>query len=507
MNIAFDPTFLIELSQQNPLEIMWVLFVKGGWIIVAIGLIRLWWILRLYSLQGKYAKTVTYTMLAIDIPKASEQTPKAMEQVFATISGAHSVINKKEKYLKGMIQLSFSFEIISIDGYIQFLVRTPSVFRDLVEGAIYAHYPDAEITEVYDYTTDIPTQFPNDRFNMWGSEVQLTNNEALPLRTYESFEDKMTQELKDPLAGVLETMSRIQKGEQVWLQIIVCPTENSVWVKRCLAYAYKLAGKKTDAGKKKAWYMPILDFLYSMFDDWISWVPGKKFDDKKDNAFDFKIMNLTPGERASIEAIERKASKIGFICKIRLVYLSPHDAYSAQRVVSSVFGGLKQFGDLTLNSLKPNSRTKTQAVYFRPKQRVNAKRTRLMANYKGRSWFSGSKYFILNVEELATLYHFPSLTVTTPYLKRTEAKKSGAPSQLPAGLEDLAEQEESDLKKQLENLHLDNNYYEKLYTKKGPVSAGQHTSEAMHSQLLSRSASDTRSSASRSAPDNLPIPK
>ncbi len=469
MNAWFEQitVFFVELSTKNPLSIMWILFLKGGWVIVMIGLLRLWWLMRLYSLQTKYSKTITYTMLAIDIPKASEQTPKAMEQVFATISGAHADFNKKEIYLKGMYQLSFSFEIISIDGYIQFLIRTPSVFRDLIEGAIYAHYPDAEITEVYDYTTDIPTNFPNDRFNLWGAEIETAANEALPLRTYESFEDKLSQELKDPLAGVLETMSRIQKGEQVWLQIIVKPTDTA-WAKKCIAYAHKLAGKKTETKSSKSWYSPILGFLYGMFDDWISWMPGSKVESKNDNGLDFKVLNLTPGERATIEAVERKASKIGFVCKIRLMYLSPHEQFSAKRVVSAVFGGMKQFGDLSSNALKPNKRTKTQAVYFRPEQRADARRRRIMGNYKARSWFNGSKYFILNTEELATLYHFPSITVTTPYLKRTEAKKSDAPSQLPSSAEEVMVQEESNLKQQLEGLSLDNSYYEKLYAK-GPV--------------------------------------
>ncbi len=503
MSISFDPTFFIQLASKNPLVIMWILFLKGGWIIVAIGLLRLWWLMRLYGLQAKYAKSVTYTMLAIDIPKASEQTPKAMEQVFATISGAHADVNKKEKYLKGIFQLSFSFEIISIDGYIQFLIRTPSVFRDLVEGAIYAHYPDAEITEVFDYTTDIPKTFPNDRFNLWGSEVETIGNEALPIRTYESFEDKMTQELKDPLAGVLETMSRIHKGEQVWLQIIVHPTDTS-WAKKAMAYAHKLAGKKTESSGGKSWYTPLLNFLHTMFDDFISWMPVAKAEAKKDNGLDFKVLNLTPGERATIEAVERKASKIGFICKIRLMYLSPHDQFSGKRVVSSVFGGLKQFGDLSSNALRPNKRTKTQVVYFRPEQRTNARRTRIMANYKARSWYDGSKYFILNTEELATLYHFPSISVTTPYLKRTDAKKSDAPSQIPSGAEELVEQDEENLRGQLEGLSLDNNYYEKLYSKNLPVATAEKSESASSSRM--QAPSQSKNAPTKEAiPDNLPI--
>jgi hypothetical protein len=243
-----------------------------------------------------------------------------------------------------------------------------------------------------------------------------------------------------------------------------------------------------------------------MFDDWIDWIPGKRLDPGKDSGPDFRILNLTPGERASIEAVERKASKIGFICKLRLLYIAPHDIYSAKRVISSVFGGMKQFGDLTSNSFKPNKRTKTSAVYFFPEQRANARRGRILSNYRNRSWYAGSRSYILNTEELATLYHFPSISVTTPYLKRTDVKKSDAPAQLPAGLENLIDREENDMREQLEGLSLDNNYYERMYSKKAPTQANvdvlPHTPATSHlrDQLESLGAKEPAN-----VPSNLPI--
>ncbi|MEK7584585.1 MAG: hypothetical protein AAB490_05045 [Patescibacteria group bacterium] len=464
MELVLDFSVLTALASQSPLMIAWILFLKGGWVIVFIMAVWAGYQYNLLRLQGKYLGQFEKILLAIDIPKDSEQTPKAMEQVFATLSGAHSPHTKYEQYIKGHTQLSFSFEIISIDGYLQFLIRTPKVFRDLVEGAIYAHYPDAEITEVEDYTKDIPKFFPNDQYNVWGSELQLSDNEALPIRTYESFEDKLTQEFKDPLSGLLETMSRIQKGEQVWFQVIIRPIENTEWVKKHINFALKKAGKKVASEKSGSWTSSTLSMLSNLL-NWFPWLQTQP-SDKRENQFDFRIMNLTPGERSSIEAIERKASKIGFRSKVRLVYVAPHELYNSRRVVSSVFGAIKQLGDLTSNSLKPNKRTKTQAAYFNARRRVEARRRRIISNYKARSWYSGSKFFVLNTEELATIYHFPSITITTPYLKRTEAKKSDGPAHLPSVLipEDKALAEDT-IRKQLVGLNLDNTYYERLYRK------------------------------------------
>jgi len=493
MDLALNFSALTDLASQSPLMIAWILLLKGGWVIILLMALVAAYQFNLLRLQDKYLSQFEKILLAIDIPKDSEQTPKAMEQVFATISGAHSPFTRYEQYIRGHTQLSFSFEIISIDGYLQFLIRTPKVFRDLVEGAIYAHYPDAEITEVEDYTKDIPKYYPNDQYNVWGAELQLVENEAHPLRTYESFEDKLTQEFKDPLSGLLETMSRIQKGEQVWFQIIIRPIENTEWVKKHINYALKKAGKKVSSAKSNSLTSSALALLSNLL-DWFPWLSTEHFE-KKENQFDFRIMNLTPGERESIEGIEHKASKIGFISKLRLVYVAPHELYNSRRVVSSVFGAIKQFGDLTSNALKPNKRTKTQAFYFNARQRVEARRRRIVRNYKSRSWFSGSKYFVLNTEELATMYHFPSITITTPYLKRTEAKKSDAPVHLPSeetsGDTALAEQT---LRKQLLGLNLDNSYYERLYGK-----GATQTRQTAHANEPKASAKNMN------VPDNLPI--
>ena len=39
--------------------------------------------------------------------------------------------------------------------------------------------------------------------------------------------------------------------------------------------------------------------------------------------------------------------------------------------------------------------------------------------------------FILNLEELATLYHFPGEVAATPTLPRIDSTKSSSPSNLP----------------------------------------------------------------------------
>ena len=205
------------------------------------------------------------------------------------------------------------------------------------------------------------------------------------------------------------------------------------------------------------------------------------------------MLHLTPGEKSGIEAIENKASKIGFDCKIRLVYLAPKEDFAPPRVISSVFGALKQFSTLDLNSFKPDAKTKTSTNYWFTKYRNNRRREKIVKACKGRSGAVGYKTFILNIEELASLWHFPGMEVRTPLLHRTEVKKSEAPSSLPISnlSENVSSEKEAllnQLKKPAFNVDLDNNYFEDKFAKT--------TKQATH-----------LASSKPEAPSNLPIEK
>lgn len=466
-NLVIDLSPLLAAAHKGTFAAMWYVLIHGGWIPLAYILITQGYEIWIMGKQNKWFDTNKFVLLAIDIPKEHEQTPKAVEGLFATVSGAHANINKVDQYVKGVFQLAFSFEIVSIDGYVQFLVRMPVQYRDVVESSIYSQYPDAEITEVEDYVTWAPEVFPDEEYNIWGTEVVLVKDDVLPIRTYPAFEDKVSGEYKDPLAALLETMSKIHMGEQVWIQIIVRPTGVD-WIARSEAAAYKIAGKKAGPSKGNAatntvdWLTNTLDnvgeFIYPL------WQEAKK---EKDD-LPSMMLHLTPGEKSGIEAIENKAGKIGFDCKIRLVYLSPNEDFNPNRVVSSVFGAIKQFSTLDLNGFKPDAQTKTSTNYWFTKYRNKKRKAKIIKAYKGRSTVAGYKTFILNTEELATLWHFPGIEIKTPLLKRTDTKKSEAPSSLPIETQSGDTKVSQDLRMQLNqkpDFDLDNNYFEEKFAK------------------------------------------
>ncbi len=408
-----------------------------GWIPIAIVII--WGAKELWIdfIQNKWAATQKFILLAIDIPKDNQQNPKAVESIFIYLLGAHRSFNLVEKYWLGQFQLGFSLEIVSIDGYTQFLIRTPPHFRELVESAFYSQYPDCEITEVNDYTENAPRKFPDDEYDLWGAEFIQVKNYAYPIKTYPEFIDdigKPEEQFKDPMATLMDLCSSLREGEQLWSQIVIRPIDFS-WAEAGAKEISKILKEKQKSSKNIVDY--IVDGILAImgeisetvFSIW-GGIEDSKTEEKDDS---LKMMNLKPREKKQIEKIQEKVSKPGFDFKFRFIYLAKKEVFNKAKVVSGFVGYMKQFVDLDINNFKPDmDKTATSASYFFVERRLNAKKTKILRNYKSRSLTAGRTPGILNVEELATLWHFPvEAVVKAPLIQKAPGRKSEPPNALP----------------------------------------------------------------------------
>ncbi len=417
----------------NPLAVMWTLLTHGGWI--ALIPVFLWggFAIWLNYIQGVYAMRQKYVLLAIDVPKENELSPKAVEQVFAHLSGIYKSGNKKERYLRGYLMPSLSLELVSIEGYVQFLIRTPAKFRDLVEATIYAQYPNAEISEVGDYATEFKAEFPNEEYDIWGTELKLTNKQHYPIRTYPMFEHSLSQTFYDPMASILEFFSRMQRGEQVWLQIVITPPRTDDWRKDGMRLVKKLIGARGAPSGMPGYVNIPSQVLRGIYETAAASViaPGTSEERRnEENQPPSLMLHLPPNERAVVEQVGMKISKIGWLTKMRLIYIGKHGVFTKDRI-SPLMGALRQFNTLDMNGFTLDSKTKTNIDYF-VNPRVNWRKRRLMLGYKYRSNWRGRNLFIMNVEELATIFHFPVTTVVkAPRVQKTEAKRGEPPAALP----------------------------------------------------------------------------
>ncbi len=433
---SLDPSFWTQPIDQ----VLYTVLVQFGWIPIALtivhGLLQVW----KNHKQGEFLSKQKYVMLAIDVPAMTEQTPKSMENLFAMLASSYSGPTFKEEWIIGKVQTTFSFEIVSTDGYVQFLVRLQPKFRDALEAAIYAHYPDAEIAEVEDYARDFPTKFPNDTHDMWGSEFKLKNPEIFPIRTIRDFEDPITKEIKDPLGQILEQMAKMRPGENFWVQYLLEPCNND-WQKAGGTFINKVYGIEkppTESG-----FTAGLRTLVSVPDAVLAKTLGITIGDlflgappKAKEADQWRAFKLTSVEKEQTAEVLEKISKPGFKVKVRVLYVARKEAFNKGGRVLMIKGMFNQYANSYLNSFGFFGQSMPKDDYFWQVWEYAKKQETLMKAYVNRDPSTGANGLVLNSEELATLWHFPMIGVKAPMIRKAEARRAEPPIGLPVGLDE-----------------------------------------------------------------------
>ncbi|MFB6212279.1 MAG: hypothetical protein ABEI53_00465, partial [Candidatus Magasanikbacteria bacterium] len=327
---------------------------------VPVPLILLFLIARIWLAhqREKFIKNIEWSLVSVTVPKEVEKTPKAMEQVFSALHAMYSFgIRPWDKWTEGKIEQWISFELVGEAKGINFYVRIPSKYRNLLESAIYSQYPDAEIEQVpesQDYVKRFPPDLPNDDFDVWGTEFVLAEDDPYPIRTYEYFEEIADERRLDPISSIAESMSKLKDYESIWLQVLIRPTGKD-WVEEGEDLIEKIeSGEEEDSPK-------------DIFDEVVSWVEGffifiwqllkamiihpEWSSDEDDSEKDDSDGSLNPVQKNKIKAIDNKISKIGFETTIRFVYIDKKDDFNGDHI-SSVMGSFRQFNTNNLNSIQ-----------------------------------------------------------------------------------------------------------------------------------------------------------
>lgn len=437
MELTIDVEQIIAFFDifSNPFYAVWYFFIHGGFLIVLWFILRGLWDMWVDEVQSTYAASVPKVLLAIRVPRMTEQTPKAVENIFAHLTGtASGPGNWKEAYWQGKVPDTFSVEIVSRGGFIQYFIHAPTSFRDVIEASIYAQYPDAEVVEVADYTELAPQKYPDDNIDTWGTEVGLAKPFPYPLKTYTAFEHSLDAKFKDPLNSLFEFLGTVKNGEEVWIQIVLQATDDK-WIDTSAGVVRKLTGAK-EPPKKKSRLDKMGDqsmALANMFVNQI--IPVASSAPKKEEKKEPNIGNLSPGEKVTLEQVQLKAAKSGYWATMRIAYVAPKTVFSKGRIATGVLGAYRQFGTPQLNSFKPIKPVKLFTDKFWKKSAAIRTQNAVFGAYVKRA--IGAKPYILNVEELATLWHFPMVDTKVPMIQRSEVKTAEPPFSLPMRPEEL----------------------------------------------------------------------
>ncbi len=428
----------------QPIDVIgFTILIYFGWLPIVITLI--WGFAEVWKTyrQDMYSGTLKYIVLSIDVPKMTEQSPKGMENVFSTLQGAYSSLTWKETWILGKFQPRWGFEIVSIDGYIQYYIRTETRWRDVIEAGIYAQYPDAQIQEAPDYVDLVPSDYPNEEWDMWGAELQLRypDKDFLPIRTWPLFEHSLSQELKDPLAVILEQMGRMKPGECFFYQLMV-NVRDQKWTQSGLKFIRKIYGLKDEkkTGPIEGALKSILDIPSGVTEMAFGFHLGTLFglgpSTPAPQEDIWKAFKITLQEKAQVEGVTQKISKLGMRFKIRLLYFGRKGVYDKRARTAMVKGMLQQYTHHDLNGFGLFGPQVPKDDYFWQTWTYAERQTRLTKAYKKRSFSIGASPKVLNVEELATLWHFPTITIKAPLIKKTESKRAEPPVGLPIAVEE-----------------------------------------------------------------------
>jgi len=455
-DFIFNTNLLSFYIEQGSYYFIQFFLSYGIWILLALLILRILWKRWVDKNKKKFSDKQEYVLLGVSMPKNNEQGPEGVERFFVHLAGIKEEISWYEKNIEGKDQLNISLEITSIEGQIQFFIHTPVQFRDLVESAIYTSYPDLEIFEENeDYSDSVLEEFLEDKYNVWGADLKLAEQNPIPIKTYPESEHKLSKELKDPLIDLLEVLGRLRESEQVWLQFVVTPIGSELKKDGEELIKKILSGKDINKRSKDNIADKIVLILIKLTQDVLEFVKEvlnlhpttDKFDENKE-----KRVPL-PGDKRLVDAIQNKISKIAFKSCVRIVYLADKEVFSKDRGVVGVLGAFNAFKSIDMNSFKISLATGITKKNMESNKILDLRKQEILKAYKKRSFSwnvkrgfpktiskikkfltiseSKPKKSILNTEELATIYHFPVNMVKASLIKKTSSKRAEPPLGLP----------------------------------------------------------------------------
>ena len=404
-----------------------------GWLLAFWMILWITWKTYLLMKMVDYVSAIEWTYFQITLPEETEETPKSMEIVFEILGGMHKNPDFNEQYFEGYIEPWASFELFCTANSAKFIMLIPTPHRRLFESIMYAQYPKANIEEVEDYTQKYHWKDNRKKFELYGAELVLNQDDIYPIKTYKEFEAGLAERIPfvDPAQIMMETLTNIEPGEEFWIQFLVRPADGGEiqkWEKKGEKKIAEISGQ----AKKSA------PTMWENFQEFMLAIPGElatsflkgplEFEKKKEE----KVLRFfNPVDEAKMKGILQKTSVNGHRVKIRIIYLAPVGGMKKPNI-GRLIGIFKQFSTFHMNGFKPDGETKTNGpnFIFRNKRRMYREKT-ILQNYQQRDFFGRGTGFMLNSEELATLYHFPVKYVSAPSVDRAKAGRKAPPANLP----------------------------------------------------------------------------
>lgn len=370
--------------------------------------------------RQKYFNSLEWTLIEIVPSPENVKSPAAMELFLLALWQTSGESTWIDRWVKGKVRTWFSLELVSIEGKIKFYLWCESKMRKYLESQIYAQYPGSEIREAEDYAA----KFNTTEYDLMSAELQLTKADPYPIKTYVDYQLDKEQEEEfkiDPITPVLEFFNTIPENNYACIQIIVRAhkAEDPDPTKLFPSFSKKIDNWKETAKKD------------------IEDIKKKSFIEFDEGGVKRKQNIQTESQKRIISALDRSVTKFAFDTGIRLLNIAKKGSFVNN--YGMLIGTFKQYNSGELNSFKPRTGTSFDYPWQDPfGKKIKKMKSEMLEAYQVRDYFWKSDYkkkdrpfFVLNTEELATIYHFPGMVAQAPSINRVDSRKIAPPDNLP----------------------------------------------------------------------------
>ena len=332
------------------------------WLLILIGLIAYYIFYQQYKV--KLAKDLRFFL--VKIPKKDSELDKwndniqsmkaniqVMEQVYKNF---YSIFDSSLKG-KFLPQPWISLNIVVEKELIKFIVWVPKNYKETFEKVISSFYPGCSIEDLV-----YPRLLEAGKYG-YGGYLVLSKDDAFPIKTYDKFE-------VDPMDSILSSFSRVSMDEKLALQILMQPISEK-WQKKFRKKIKQI----------KSWW-----FWWNLFNFSTS-------KDKNQESLDIGSSQM--------QDMEAKVQDEGFNVIFKVFANSPTPDRPKKLVDDLVrsmsqynYIGMNQFVFLKMKSLEKFWKEFIMHIFKKP----------IFTFYKFLFFITAQ---ILNIKELASIYHFP----------------------------------------------------------------------------------------------------
>lgn len=346
-----------------------------------------------------YERGLKMVPLLIHLPPPSDDIDKGgrdnRDLVDENISRAQVLYNILSSIAKKGFKSNFygqrhiSLEIVAIDGFVHFYTAVPLPLVPVVEQAFVSAYPSVRLEEVHEHNVFSPVGRLSGTI---GGEMVLKESYAYPIASYQDSK-------RDAMQAVLNALSTLGKEDGVGIQILLRPA-HSGWRKFASGVASK---KRKGTGEKSKGGDVALSWLKQL-----AVAPVKPPEHKEGG----EPKQLSTMEQALVDSIDEKTRHPGFEVLIRVI-ASSNVSQRSQVVLNNIIASFSLFDAPGRNGFK-----------YAPAKDIESFVTAFILRFFPQEQTKN----VLNVLELASVFHFPDQSnIPTSQLERQASKQVDGP--------------------------------------------------------------------------------